>query len=115
MVSSCPSSPPSFSSTSSYHFIGMYICVVYVFAYLLALEIPLFPFPLPTPEMVLQTYAIISASFMLSEALNACPHACVADVLPAKSSLDFNILYSALSFDLVKTVEIIPKQKSSAD
>lgn len=65
--------------------------------------------------MVRQAYAIISASFMHSMALNACPHACVADILPAKSSLDFSILYLAISFDLVKTVEIILKQKSSAD
>lgn len=62
--------------------------------------------------MVLQTYAIISARFVHSEALNACPHACMADILPAKPSLDFSILYSAISFGLVTTVEIILKQKT---
>lgn len=48
---------------------------------------------------------------MHSEALNACPHACMVDILPAKPSLDFGILYSAISFGLVTTVDIILKQK----
>lgn len=51
---------------------------------------------------------------MHSEALNACAHASVANILPAKPSFDCTILYSAISFGLAMTIEIILKQKSCA-